>query len=76
MKIIVKYGNRKLYDKETSKYTTLAELLKLPLGSFRVVLHDQGEDVTTQTLLNALMATTDSETKIKVMQHCIVELSN
>lgn len=70
--IIVKYSNRKLYNKETAKYTSIVELLRLPLGSFKVERHGTGEDVTTDTLLTSL--TSENLTpaaKVEVMKHCI-----
>lgn len=76
MKTIVKYGNRKLYDRETSKYITLSELLNLPLGTFRVVKHGTSEDITTNTLLSAVTTVPmRNDFKVEVMQHCIGELS-
>ena len=76
MKTIIKYNNRKLYDRETSKYITITELLSLPLGSFRVILHGPLKfDVTTSTLLSSLTKeSVDSEVKIQVMEYCINEL--
>jgi polyhydroxyalkanoate synthesis regulator protein len=75
MKTIVKYSNRKLYDKETAKYTTLREIVKLPIGTFKVERYGTGEDVTTDTLLTALTSEkVGSEIKVQVMKHCITEL--
>lgn len=73
MKIIVKYANRKLYDKETSRYTSLTEILTMPLGSFKVIEFGlTARDITTETLLSALGGGTGSdEAKIKVMEHVI-----
>jgi polyhydroxyalkanoate synthesis regulator protein len=53
-KVFVRYGNRKLYDIETSKYTTVAAVAKLPLGSFVVYDHTSKEDITNDVLLSAL----------------------
>lgn len=76
MKTVIKYNNRKLYDKETSKYITLAELLRLPLRGLKVVQHGNGTDVTMSTLLSGIaQGTVEDEVKIQVMQHCINELS-
>ena len=76
MKIVIKYANRKLYDKEEHKYISIKELVKLPLDSFIVVRHGlTAEDVTLDTLLSAL--TTDgieTESKILVMQHCLIKM--
>lgn len=77
MKVIVKYNNRKLYDTETSKYVNLQELLKLPLGSFKVFEKATNTDITVDTLL-AAVAFNDSEVpevKVAVMLHCINVLS-
>lgn len=75
MKTIIKYANRKLYDKEVGKYTSLNEIVKLPLGSFKVERHTDGEDVTTDTLLGILASENlGSEIKIQLMKHCIAEL--
>lgn len=77
MKTVIKYKNRKLYDMETAKYTTLAEIVKLPLGSFQVKKYDTGEDVTTDTLLTVLTSENlESEIKINLMKHCISEIEN
>lgn len=76
MKTIIKYQNRKLYDRENSCYITITELLKLPLGSFRVVTHSTFTDITTSTLLSALISPNlGSKIKVQVMEHCIQELS-
>lgn len=75
MKTIVKYANRKLYDKEVSKYTTIAAIASLPLDSFKVVEYDLGvevRDLTIEILLQALSLTTvPVYTKIAIMQHYI-----
>lgn len=72
---IIKYSNRKLYNKETAKYTSIVELLKLPLGSFKVERHGTGEDVTTDTLLTSLTSeNVTPTTKVEVMKHCITTL--
>ncbi len=78
MKTIIKYDNRKMYDKESSKYVNLKDLVNLPLGSFKVLEKKTGNDITIETLFSYL-ATFDSmevkETKVKVMEHCIKLLS-
>jgi polyhydroxyalkanoate synthesis regulator protein len=76
MKTVVRYGNRKLYDRETSKYVTLTELLQLPLGSFEVVTYGTNENITTETLLASLTnGNVETETKVQVLQHCIAKLT-
>lgn len=79
MKTIVKYGNRKLYDRETSKYTTLHEIVALPMGAFKVVKRGHGDtehDITTETLLSALAeASVQNDVKVQVMQYCIDRLT-
>ena len=78
MKTIIKYGNRKMYDKETSKYVNLKEIASMPLGTFKVIEKDTGNDITIDTLLSYLSTETTEETsesKVKVMRHCIELLS-
>jgi polyhydroxyalkanoate synthesis regulator protein len=75
MRTVVKYDNRKLYDRESSQYISLSELLKLPLDSFRVVTHGKEKDVTKDTLLNSLTSEeVCDETKVKIMKRCIAEI--
>jgi polyhydroxyalkanoate synthesis regulator protein len=75
MRTIIKYDNRKLYDKESGKYTTVTELIKLPLDTFVVERHGTKQDVTTDTLLGILTnENIENEIKVKVMRHCIAEL--
>jgi polyhydroxyalkanoate synthesis repressor PhaR len=74
--IVKKYENRKLYHTATSKYITVQELAKLPLGSFKVVDHKTNQDITMEVLLSALSnSEVENDTKVKVMQHCITELT-
>ena len=56
-RIIKKYSNRRLYDKQQSRYITLEELKELVLAGedFRVVT-TQGEDITSQTLITMLVS--------------------
>lgn len=72
---IIKYSNRKLYDKDNSKYVTTTELLKEPIGSFTVTDHATKEDVTTEVLLNSLSTEQPKETKVRVMQYLTTVLS-
>jgi polyhydroxyalkanoate synthesis regulator protein len=76
MKTVIKYGNRKLYDKEQSRYISIRELLeKFPLGTFKVVKHGETAEITTEILLGALTIDgIENDTKVKVMQHCIAEM--
>jgi len=75
MKTVIKYNNRKLYDKETAKYTSIVELVQLPLGSFKVEKHSTGEDITIETLLTAVTnKDVENKTKLRVIKHCVVEL--
>jgi len=78
MKTIIKYANRKLYDKEEHKYVSIKELVKLPLDTFRVIRYGlTAEDVTLDTLLSSLIADgIETDSKIRVMQHCILKLNN
>jgi polyhydroxyalkanoate synthesis regulator protein len=78
MKTIVKYANRKLYDKETSRYTTVAELATQPLGTFRVVQYDKPfeEDITTEILFQALLLKNITQyIKIEIMKYCTEQLN-
>lgn len=79
MKTVVKYNNRKLYDKEQSKYINLKELVGMELGTFRVMEKQTGNDVTINTLLSYLSNDFDinsKEYKLKVMKYCIELLSD
>ena len=55
MQIIRKYKNRKLYDPQQHGYISLPDLLKFPMGTFKVVTY-KDEDVTTDTLLSGLIS--------------------
>lgn len=73
---IKKYANRKLYNTNTAKYTTVQELAKMPLGSFKVLQFGTMNDVTTETLFSVLSNfDVETQTKIDVMKHCIEQLS-
>jgi polyhydroxyalkanoate synthesis repressor PhaR len=52
MRTIKRYSNRKLYDTFTKRYVTLRELAAVLRSGqgFKVVGHDGGADITTQTL--------------------------
>jgi polyhydroxyalkanoate synthesis regulator protein len=47
MKTIIKYKNRKLYDKQNKKYTTIDELEKeIRFNSIKVIEHHTKNDIT------------------------------
>lgn len=78
MKTVIKYSNRKLYDKESSKYINLKDLMDMQLGSFKVIEKDTGNDITLDTMLSYLASNTvdaANDSKVKVMKHCIDLLS-
>lgn len=76
MKTVVKYRNRKLYDKDASKYVTLLDLLKMPLDGLRVIEYNTGTDITISTLLIGIAQEgVFNDVRVKVMQHCTNELS-
>lgn len=54
---IIKYGNRKLYAKDFSRYITLTEMVKLVKANnqIKVTDHKSKEDITKDTLKSALM---------------------
>ena len=56
VRIIKKYSNRRLYDKETSQYVTLAEVRQLVMDGidFKVVDVASGDDITRQVLLQII----------------------
>jgi polyhydroxyalkanoate synthesis repressor PhaR len=58
-KVIKRYTNRKLYDTETSKYTTLKEVVALVVGGreIKVIENETKEDITGKTLVMALVET-------------------
>jgi len=53
VKVFKRYQNRKLYDVEQSRYITVTDVLKLPVGSFKIFAHPTGEDVTLDVILQA-----------------------
>jgi polyhydroxyalkanoate synthesis regulator protein len=57
MKTIVKYSNRKLYNLNESRYTTLHELIEFAKNGqpFVVIRHDDNEDITNDTLKQCLL---------------------
>jgi polyhydroxyalkanoate synthesis repressor PhaR len=58
-KVIKRYANRKLYDVQESKYTTLKEIVGLVTAgqSVQIISHTTKADITDQTLLMALVET-------------------
>jgi polyhydroxyalkanoate synthesis repressor PhaR len=65
-RIIKKYPNRRLYDMETSKYTTLDEIKQLVLTQvmFRVIETGTEEDVTNYILLQIINENETGKTPI------------
>lgn len=74
---VIKYANRKLYRKDISKYTSLSELVAMPLGSFQVIDKVTGADITMETLFSYLASDTKegAQKKVDIMSHCIKILS-
>lgn len=52
--VIVKYENRKLYNRETATYVTLPDLLALGVDNFYVFNHKTGVDITAEVVLASL----------------------
>lgn len=69
-KVIKKYANRKLYDTETSKYTTLKQIVtEVTSGRDVKVLDNVSlEDITVSTLLLALVDTEDGTIDASTLQ--------
>jgi len=55
-RIITKYPNRRLYDKEESRYVTLADIRKLVVSKIDFLVRDRksGEDITRSILLQVI----------------------
>jgi polyhydroxyalkanoate synthesis regulator protein len=51
---IIRYKNRKLYNRETSRYINQSELRSFEWGSYRVLSKETGADLTLQTVFQAL----------------------
>ena len=64
-KLIIRYKNRKLYDKETSSYITLKKIFDYYLEGFdvHVVKKDTQEDISVETMLAALVEACKGLTK-------------
>jgi polyhydroxyalkanoate synthesis repressor PhaR len=56
-RLILKYGNRRLYDTTTHRYVTLEDMRQLVLHHVDFVVRDKGSqaDITLVTLLNVLL---------------------
>jgi hypothetical protein len=54
--IFVRYQNRKLYDVSQSKYVNLSAILKLPVGTFKVIDDKTKEDITNFILIQGVTA--------------------
>lgn len=74
MREIVKYQNRKLYDKDNACYVNISQLVKAPVGSFRVIDHETKEDITIPVLFSALNMPQEDSDKVRVMQYLIKNL--
>lgn len=55
-KVIIKYENRKLYDKDLKGYISLQELENYAINNitFSVIKHKTQEDITNETLVRVL----------------------
>lgn len=56
MKMFRKYGNRKLYDRDTKSYIVLDHIVQLIKKGVdvKVLAHPTNEDVTNETLMSAI----------------------
>ncbi len=52
--VVVKYGNRKLYNRNSAKYVNLTDLLALGVGKFIVLDNVTKQDITDKVVLSAL----------------------
>lgn len=76
MKIIIRYPNRKLYDKDRGGYTTISEIVLLPLGSFQVLEFRTNKDITMDTLLTSLgQNNVANHDKKAVMAYCLTVMN-
>ena len=59
VRLIRKYGNRRLYDTHTSRYVTLGDLVEVFAGEEEVKVVDavSGEDLTKRVLAQAILRT-------------------
>jgi hypothetical protein len=55
-RLFIRYPNRKLYDTESSKYVTLAHILGMPVGTFKVIDNGSKKDVTDFILIQGVTA--------------------
>jgi polyhydroxyalkanoate synthesis regulator protein len=56
MRVVTYYGNRKLYDRNDSKYITLKEVIQLVRNGeqLQVISHKNRSDITSQILRTAI----------------------
>jgi len=69
MNIIIKYENRKLYDKQNARYISTKKLIRLQLGSFKVIDHVTKNDVTIDVLRAALVGEAPESEKKTVTKY-------
>ena len=68
MEIIKKYTNRKLYSTKLKKYVNISyvvDLVKLENFKFKVISNDTNEDITKDTLLQAVLITNPTRTSLE-----------
>ena len=67
---IVKYGNRKLYNSDSSKYTTIEELAKLDKQGIDLIVIDNttGKDITKETLVKGYMSGVNTSDLLKYLK--------
>ena len=75
-RVIKKYANRKMYDTETSKPITLAEIATLIAGGddIQVIDSDTGEDLTTITLAQIILEQERDKGELKSIPILLQEL--
>jgi len=73
-RLFIRYQNRKLYDTKESKYVTLAEILSLPVGTFKVLDSKTKNDVTEHTLIQGVTAALhDKPEKFEALKAILIE---
>jgi polyhydroxyalkanoate synthesis regulator protein len=73
---VIKYNNRKLYNRETTSYINLGDLVKLPMGSFRVIDHETDRDITTKTLFSFLSEKSFGKDTWRVLSYLYFQYKN
>jgi len=75
-RLIKKYANRKMYDTETSKPITLAEVATLIAGGdeIQVIDNNTGEDLTTITLAQIILEQEKDKSELKSIPILLQEL--